>query len=245
MAHRPVSRSDFSDTVLVGIARSGQRLAAEAAGRPAPGTPEYDAYWTPARIAAAAVQDDRPATDAVVTDTRPAAVRAATRPVPNLATPGQRSFVESLLRDRDVTGTMYDGWTPDWTRATKSAASSVIDFLKTLPFKASRSTSTSKPDVPAGRYAVEHEGTLKFYKVDRPTEGRWAGYTFVKVMASDDEHRVSRETEAHVLAVVAADPEAASRRYGREIGACGRCGRTLTSDWRKQGIGPECSKKGF
>lgn len=39
--------------------------------------------------------------------------------------------------------------------------------------------------------------------------------------------------------------EAAERCYGNEIGQCGRCGKTLTSEYRKLGIGPECIKKGF
>lgn len=52
------------------------------------------------------------------------------------ATTGQRDFVAALLRDRDVTGTPYEGWTPDWDRANFETASAVITYLKTLPYKA-------------------------------------------------------------------------------------------------------------
>lgn len=52
------------------------------------------------------------------------------------ASDGQKSFITSLLADRDTTGTAYEGWTPDWSRATFSLTSTVIDTLKTLPYKA-------------------------------------------------------------------------------------------------------------
>ena len=101
-------------------------------------------------------------------------------------------------------------------------------------------------DVPAGRYAVEgDDGELKFYRVDRPTEGRWAGYTFVQVQAGDDLHRLpSRSTEEGVLRKIAADVRAAAIRYGREIGRCSSCGRTLTNNIsRELGIGPVCGAR--
>lgn len=105
-------------------------------------------------------------------------------------------------------------------------------------------TATLLRGVPAGRYAVDVDGKLGFFKVDRPTEGRWAGYTFVKQMASDAEYPVRGQRKNLVLAAVAANPQAASMRYGREIGKCGVCGRTLTNDEsRAAGIGPVCAQK--
>lgn len=99
-------------------------------------------------------------------------------------------------------------------------------------------------DVPAGRYAVEIDGRLGFFKVDCPTEGRWAGRVFVNQMASDTEYAVRGFRLGLVLDTIAADSQAASLRYGREIGACGVCGRTLTDeDSRARGIGPICADK--
>jgi hypothetical protein len=103
--------------------------------------------------------------------------------------------------------------------------------------------------VPAGRYAVATEdgavNELAFYKVDRPTEGRWAGFVFVKLIVSDDEQRLSKAASAAVLAKIAAvGAEAASAAYGLEIGECGVCSRTLTNDAsRERGIGPVCAEK--
>lgn len=96
-----------------------------------------------------------------------------------------------------------------------------------------------------GRYAVEVDGTLKFYKIDKPTEGRWSGRTFVSVQASDELYPIrSRSARDEILTAIAADPDGAMRRYGREIGRCGHCHRTLTDETsRAMGIGPVCAGK--
>jgi hypothetical protein len=101
-------------------------------------------------------------------------------------------------------------------------------------------------EVPAGHYAIEgSDGTLKFYRVDRPTEGRWAGWVFVSVQASDELHPIkNRATKAQILAEISKDWKAAGARYGREIGRCYRCHRTLTDETsRALGIGPDCRSK--
>ena len=105
-------------------------------------------------------------------------------------------------------------------------------------------TAAPVANVAAGRYAVEGtDGVLRFYRVDKPTEGKWAGYTFVKIYASDNTYPVKGAGRAAVLAEIAKDPRAAMLRYGREIGACGHCGRTLTNeDSRAKGIGPVCAQ---
>jgi hypothetical protein len=97
-------------------------------------------------------------------------------------------------------------------------------------------------EVPAGRYAIEFSDGIKFYVVDRPTEGRWAGYTFVKVQASDELYPVRNPKQREgILLEIAVDPQAAMLRYGREIGKCGHCNRTLTNaESRALGIGPVC-----
>lgn len=108
----------------------------------------------------------------------------------------------------------------------------------------------TRNEVPAGRYAVRNdEGVVKFYKVDRPTEGRWKGYTFVAAQASDDLHpiRGRQAREAVLASIVKAGVEASMALYGRELGKCGHCGRTLTDEEsRAYGIGPVCrGKMGF
>lgn len=109
-------------------------------------------------------------------------------------------------------------------------------------FKAAQSVVKTRPEVADGRYAVEHEGTLKFYKVKN---GRKAGFVFLDVQASDDWHsiRTPRRID-EILALIAADELTAARRYGMELGRCSRCGRTLTDETsRAYGIGPDCRNK--
>lgn len=138
-------------------------------------------------------------------------------------------FVDSLLGYYDRNGRLSD--------KQRDAVLRGID-------KRAEARKTPVPDVPEGRYAVNNDdGALAFYRVQRPTEGRWAGYTFVKVLASDTEHNLPLSAAKGVLAKIAADPKAASVRYGQELGCCGVCGRTLTdAASRAAGIGPICAQ---
>lgn len=100
-------------------------------------------------------------------------------------------------------------------------------------------------DIPTGYYATEHaDNVTRFFKVEQGT-GKWAGRTFLKIQASDDLHPVKDYAKRmFVLNMIEADPMAATQRYGRAIGRCGICGRTLTDeDSRAAGIGPVCAQK--
>lgn len=131
-------------------------------------------------------------------------------------------------------------------------ASSMIDLLKeelanriaANPAPTSIAP-TALPKVADGYYAVDTDGKISFYHVNTPTEGRWEGYTFVDVQAGSDFIKLpSQRVRNAVIAKIAVDPKEASLRYGREIGRCGVCGRTLTNqDSRDAGIGPVCRDK--
>lgn len=141
-------------------------------------------------------------------------------------------------------------------RFTKASASKTITRLLAIKttgqarrHPANDATIPAADVVPEGRYAVPTEdgalNKLAFYKVDRPTEGKWAGYVFVKLMLSDNEQRMSKAAGAAILAKIAQVGAAnASAAYGREFKHCGVCGRGLTNDEsRKVGIGPDCRAK--
>lgn len=158
-----------------------------------------------------------------------------------------------------------------WKPLTAKGASALIDWLGQQQWAGSvsvveeanvakaaaaaseaRNTRTGMPSadvVPAGRYAIDtQDGALNeiaFYKVDRPTTGRWAGYVFVKRMIGGNPDVAVKGAAAQtVLAAIAADAKGAAVRYGKEIGECGRCGIELTNDEsRAYGIGPDCRKK--
>lgn len=138
-------------------------------------------------------------------------------------------------------------------RTVVMSAEDVANLSKPAPKAASTPTPTPaepapapapKAEVPAGRYAIDTETGIKFYVVDRPTQGKWKGYTFVKAQASDDLYPVrNRQQRENILAAIAVDPKAASVLYGRELGVCGVCNRTLTDQTsRENGIGPICAK---
>lgn len=166
------------------------------------------------------------------------------------ATAKQIDFLVSLSSTRTphVTEDAIRTW---GSTATSAQASDKITMLKALaPLAVSTAPATAAAatapavEVPEGRYAVVQDGTLKFFKVDRPTEGKWAGYTFVKVQASDEFYPVKGAGKGAALALIAVDPKAAMLRYGTELGSCGHCGRTLTNEEsRALGIGPVCAAK--
>lgn len=93
-------------------------------------------------------------------------------------------------------------------------------------------------DFPFGRYAVDtDEGHLAFYVLN---------HRGLHVQASDDTHPLPANAIKAVADKIAADPQAASERYGQELGHCGRCGRTLTDEEsRGRGTGPICATKGW
>ena len=122
-------------------------------------------------------------------------------------------------------------------------AAPIAPFEKTEP-TAPRRQVAPLPEVPEGRYALRVDGVVKFYVVDQPTEGKWAGWTFVKVQASDDLFPVKGEARRPILEAIAQDPAAAAALYGHELGVCGVCNRTLTDEEsRARGIGPVCAQK--
>jgi hypothetical protein len=162
----------------------------------------------------------------------------------------QSDFMVRLVNERDVTS-LSDEQQQYIVRViqglsvpTPAQASRIIDALLALPRKAD--PVETSPDVPAGRYAVVNpsSGVTEFFKVDRPEDGKWAGYVFVKQQASDDLYPVKGARRDEVLARIAVDHRAAMVLYGHELGACGNCGRTLTDEVsRAMGIGPDCAAK--
>lgn len=103
---------------------------------------------------------------------------------------------------------------------------------------------------PPARYAILRPGSddpedIIFLKVDAPDEGRWAGYVFVKIQASDELHNVRGQAQSERLinAIIEQGWKKCLLRYGQKIGSCGHCGRTLTNEEsRAYGIGPVCRR---
>lgn len=134
----------------------------------------------------------------------------------------------------------------------RQTASQALDMLFAAPFLprpvAPQPEVKPTAQVPDGRYAIrdrDDETHVRFFRVNTPTQGRWAGSTFVAAQASDELHNIRNSTQREaILAQIAEDIEGALRLYGTEIGRCGHCNRTLTDDdSRAFGIGPICRGK--
>ena len=107
--------------------------------------------------------------------------------------------------------------------------------------------------IPDGRYALTFSNKVtRFLKVEQG-KGKWAGATFVTLLVANGGHGVASlaeykisayEKRQAVLALILANPEGASKKFGEHIGACGVCGRILTDEAsRAAGIGPVCAGK--
>ena len=164
------------------------------------------------------------------------------------ASPKQTAFIRTLLAERAGNAEAEAIRAAlNARQVTKAVASDAITRLLAIKVaKAARPEATC-PDVAAGHYATASRtgaNDLDFWKVDRPTEGRWEGRTFVKRVIGGHEDTPVRGAEAAAaLAAIAADPEAGPR-YGQTIGRCYACHRTLTDETsRALGIGPDCRSK--
>lgn len=104
-------------------------------------------------------------------------------------------------------------------------------------------------DVPDGYYATASRSghnDLDFWKVERPSEGKWAGRTFVRrvIGGKPDANTTNMQARLALLAIRQAGPEAAGLLYATELGLCRRCNRHLTDEEsRRLGIGPYCRAK--
>jgi len=152
------------------------------------------------------------------------------------ATFKQLDFLNQLLQERNLP-IVSDG---DLTR--REASDRITELVK----------SGQRHDplgIPAGYYATPSltgNNDLDFWKVERPTEGRWAGRVFVKrIIGGHDPERVTRTTEfAAKEAIRETGFDTAAKLYGQHLGQCYRCNRTLTDELSRQlGIGPECRRK--
>jgi hypothetical protein len=108
-----------------------------------------------------------------------------------------------------------------------------------------------------GRYAarLQDGAPWVFFRVSRPKRGNNSGSLKIQTQHGDMLRTVMvvrpngqvyitgyKATFEDQLMAVITDRISAAIAYGREIGQCCRCGKQLTSDWKKYGIGPECDK---
>jgi hypothetical protein len=161
----------------------------------------------------------------------------------------QIKYVMDLLS----THTWPDEYTPASLRAMeRRQVSQLIESVKATPL---REGATEDPklfdDIPEGRYALEKPNGQgwTFWEVQKPTRGKWRGYTFVKqLIGSPGDYRqqkVGRALGHNVLEEIERlGARVASAAFGQQSETCGVCHSPLTNDESiKYGIGPHCRSK--
>lgn len=125
---------------------------------------------------------------------------------------------------------------------TVTLAADMIKIMLDEIGKIEQATPAGPITVPTGRYAVRtntDDEHYAFYRV-------WRGEQVTKVylLASDTETALPGPTAVGVLRKIELDIKEAACAYGREIGICGRCNRTLTNaESITRGLGDICASK--
>ena len=170
------------------------------------------------------------------------------------ATDKQVAFLQTLIGERPEWADTNMGWkSENLSEMSKLEASEWITALLAQPKEGGAGNGTNDTpvagdtgNVPQGYYAVASatgNNDLDFYRVDRPTEGKWAGRVFVKrVIGGHGDTPVRGKERGEALArIEAAGAQEAALLYGQEIGRCCRCNRSLTDETsRAYGKGPDC-----
>jgi hypothetical protein len=132
---------------------------------------------------------------------------------------------------------------------TNGEARGYINWLKSRPRTAPVADAQAAPAVPDGRYAVHNDdqsvNDIAFYEVENVTEGKWAGWTFVRQIVGPDERKLSQKQGRAILAkVTALGLRESLQLFGQNTEKCGVCNRNLTNkESREYGIGPDCRAK--
>ena len=126
------------------------------------------------------------------------------------------------------------------------ASAGYARFLK----QATKTEGPNQPDwyatVPESRYALGAEPEVRFYAVRKPKTGsKWAGWTFIdRIVGSPGDFRkvfTSKPEREAAMKEIAADPQAAGKRFADKAGVCARCSAALSDpESRSRGYGPDC-----
>ena len=170
-----------------------------------------------------------------------------------LATGTATEFVVSILAARKRWGSLTKG---QYRGLLNMVRAEVLAADRTAEQLIEQLTTGKEPldltKLPTGHYALMINDSPVFYHVDNIEEGKWKGWIFANLQVSDDKRRLGMQRPGQKyqgqheenLRKILENPLAASQLYGKTIGRCGVCGRTLTDpDSIELGIGPICAEK--
>lgn len=178
----------------------------------------------------------------------------------------QKNYVMGLQEERILPANwlLYDRATLDLME--RDEVSGAIKALKEMPFK-NGGRGKREWTMPEGRYAIMvdpgddgvsysyvdrqdlvpfKKPTWWFFKIDKPTQGRWKDYTFIKrLIGAPGDYREVKMSQAERdkwLEKIEADPRTAMADYGKQTQVCGRCHSPLTHKRsRAAGYGEKCA----
>jgi hypothetical protein len=173
---------------------------------------------------------------------------------------GATGFVESVVVQGEKSGRVSVGQVRGLLNCIRA------EVLREQRVATSAGTQVADIDLsklPAGnyRYAVPNEsGGITFFRLDSvERDPRWAGWVFVtQVVGGGNDIKVGSHRPGvgfkfaptlrnqagylNLIKRVMDDPKTAMLLYGKELGKCGHCNRTLTNaESRERGIGPVCA----
>ncbi len=191
-------------------------------------------------------------------------LQVTTSPEPSDFLSGKQwDFIATLIAERDVSAldpVKHEGlieavedevWDTFIGHYSKGEASQVIDALLAAPHDQIVSVEGETFDVEGGGYFGHDD---RRYRIDAPTEGKWAGWIFFKTGSEyHDQQRLGsvrpsggyRDKAEGVFRAIVADLQAAREEYARITGRCYVCNRTLEDPVSVSlGIGPVCRQGG-
>jgi len=171
---------------------------------------------------------------------------------PDAPTEKQINFYKSLVMGKDLIDTQRYQLMTNLSKLTRKTISDTISWLVGIPWK-KKEVVVNTPVAPQirtvtlnpGRYAINHpSGELRFYQIDRPVQGRWAGVVFLSQLSGENHIAIRDRTEKDfIFSLIAMNPTESLKLYGQKIGRCGHCKKTLTDQVSRDfGIGPVCRK---
>jgi len=111
---------------------------------------------------------------------------------------------------------------------------------------------SGQPDfdsIPEGYYAVKSlsgNNDIDFFRIDKPTKGQWAGWTFATQLVGGDQwfkQRGDRKFEV-LRAIIAMGIKDSGELFASERSECYNCRSDLTKyASRSLGLGPTCAEK--
>ncbi len=154
---------------------------------------------------------------------------------------GDFQYLVDMRRDIERFGSLSTGK----TRGVLNCMRNEVLRAQKSPAPTSTPTGNFLPGL--NRYCIEIDGRERFFSINQPATGKWAGYLFLdELFGAPGDFRkqaIRGNHKAEVLTLLGNDSDALAR-FGWKFQVCGMCASPLTdATSRELGIGPVCMRK--